>query len=59
VGQRAVLTDGGAPVSLPDLGGTEPPVTNTAYTISDDGTTLAGQVESTDGNPVAVRWRCQ
>jgi uncharacterized membrane protein len=59
LGQRAVLVDGGAPVSLPDLGGTRPPVTNTAYTISDDGTTLAGQVESADGDPVAVQWHCR
>ena len=49
---------GGAPLTLPDLGSSEPAAANIAYTISDDGAVAAGQVQSANGDPVAVEWQC-
>jgi hypothetical protein len=49
----------GGTVSLPDFGENPLPGGSThAYSISDDGATVAGQVDL-HGQPVAVVWKCQ
>jgi hypothetical protein len=54
----AAVGGGGAPLALPDLGSDEPAAANIAYTVSDDGAVSAGQVQSANGDPVAVEWHC-
>jgi uncharacterized membrane protein len=55
-GATAVLLAGGRTIRLPTLGGTED---NLPSTISDDGTTIAGQTDQANGDPVAVVWHCR
>jgi hypothetical protein len=57
--EKAILLAGDTPLTLPDLGDNRPQDVNIAKTISDDGTTLAGQVASANGDLVAVRWSCR
>jgi hypothetical protein len=56
-GTHAQLVAGGKQIALPDLDVTRQSM-NVAFTISDDGATLAGQVESSGGQPIAVEWHC-
>lgn len=49
----------GATVDLPALGRESEPFGPRVLTLSDDGRTLAGQVESGREGPVAVRWQCR
>ena len=56
-GKAGVLVADGDPVCLPDLGSASG-VNGMAYTVSDDGSTIAGQVALANGDPVAVLWSC-
>ena len=57
--RKAVLTTGAGTLTLPDLGSTAPVANDIPVSVSDDGTTIGGQVPSSDGDPVAVVWRCR
>jgi hypothetical protein len=60
-GGGASIVAGDRRVSLPGLGGEVSPGGLIPYTISDDGTTVAGQASLSggDGEPVAVLWTCR
>jgi hypothetical protein len=56
---RAVVVVGAGTLTLPDLGSTAPVANDIPVSMSDDGTTIGGQVPSPDGDPVAVVWHCR